>query len=183
MRRMIFVLSGWLFLATAPAIADQNDPRLVELFARLQKTDNRLEAETLENLIWGIWYSSEDVEVNRLMDQGERAMQRQDMRTAIGAFTKIIEIAPDFAEGWNRRATALFMIGEYEASRADVAETLAREPRHFGALSGLGLINQAEDRGEEAIQAWEKALEVNPNMPSVQQNIEEMKAKLAEDNI
>jgi tetratricopeptide (TPR) repeat protein len=180
---MIFVLLSWFILATAPAIADQNDPRLNDLFARLQKTDNRLEAETLENLIWGIWYSSEDAEVNRLMDQGERAMQRQDMRTAIGAFTKIIEIAPDFAEGWNRRATALFMIGEYEASRADVAETLAREPRHFGALSGLGLINQAEDRGEEAIQAWEKALEVNPNMPSVQQNIEEMKAKLAEDNI
>ena len=183
MQRIIFVLLSWLFLAAAPAMADQNDPRLNDLFARLQKTDNRLEAETLENLIWGIWYSSEDAEVNRLMDQGERAMQRQDMRTAIGAFTKIIEIAPDFAEGWNRRATALYMIGEYEASRADVAETLAREPRHFGALSGLGLINQAEDKGEEAIQAWEKALEVNPNMPSVQQNIEEMQAKLAEDNI
>ena len=183
MQRIIFVLLSWLFLAAAPAMADQNDPRLNDLFARLQKTDNRLEAETLENLIWGIWYSSEDAEVNRLMDRGEQAMQRQDMRTAIGAFTKIIEIAPDFAEGWNRRATALYLIGEYEASRADVAETLAREPRHFGALSGTGLIDQAEDRGEEAIQAWEKALEVNPNMPSVQQNIEEMKAKLAEDNI
>lgn len=183
MQRIIFVLLSWLFLAAAPAMADQNDPRLNDLFARLQKTDNRLEAETLENLIWGIWFTSDDAQVNRLMDQGSQAMQRQDMRTAIGAFTKIIELAPDFAEGWNRRATALYMIGEYEASRADVAETLAREPRHFGALSGLGLINQAEDRGEEAIQAWEKALEVNPNMPSVQQNIEEMKAKLADDNI
>jgi tetratricopeptide (TPR) repeat protein len=184
MQRIIFVLLSWLFLAAAaPAMADQNDPRLNDLFARLQKTDNRLEAETLENMIWGIWYSSDDVEVTRLMDQGERAMAAQDMRTAIGAFTKIIEIAPDFAEGWNRRATALYMIGEYEASRADVAETLAREPRHFGALSGLGLINEAEDRGEEAIEAWEKALEVNPNMPSVQQHIEEMKAKLADENI
>ena len=177
------LLSLALLAAAAPAMADQKDPRLNDLFARLQKTDNRLEAETLENMIWGIWYSSDDVEVTRLMDQGERAMAAQDMRTAIGAFTKIIEIAPDFAEGWNRRATALYMIGEYEASRADVAETLAREPRHFGALSGLGLINEAEDRGEEAIEAWEKALEVNPNMPSVQQHIEEMKAKLADDNI
>ena len=183
MRRVVPVLLSLALLAAAPAVADQNDPRLNDLFARLQKTDNRLEAETLENLIWGIWYSSENVEVSRLMDQGERAMQRQDMRTAIGAFTKIIEIAPDFAEGWNRRATALFMIGEYEASRADVAETLAREPRHFGALSGLGLINEAEEKGEAAIEAWQKAQEVNPNMPSVQQNIEDMKAKLAEDNI
>ena len=75
------------------------------------------------------------------------------------------------------------MIGEYDASRADVAKTLALEPRHFGALSGLGLINAAEDKGEAAIEAWQHALEVNPNMPSVQQNIEEMQAKLAEDNI
>lgn len=177
------LLSLALFAAAAPAVADQNDPRLNDLFARLQKTDNRLEAETLEGMIWGIWYASNDAEVNRLMDQGERAMAAQDMRTAIGAFTKIIEIAPGFAEGWNRRATALYMIGEYEASRADVAKTLALEPRHFGALSGLGLINAAENKGEAAIEAWQHALEVNPNMPSVQQNIEEMQAKLAEDNI
>jgi tetratricopeptide (TPR) repeat protein len=183
MQRVASLLLSLALFAAAPAAADQNDPRLNDLFARLQKTDNRLEAETLENLIWGIWFTSDDAEVNRLMDQGSQAMQRQDMRTAIGAFTKIIEIAPDFAEGWNRRATALFMIGEYEASRADVAKTLALEPRHFGALSGLGLINAAEDKGEAAIEAWQHALEVNPNMPSVQQNIEEMQAKLAEDNI
>jgi tetratricopeptide (TPR) repeat protein len=183
MRRIAITLVSLSLIAAMPAQADQNDPRLNDLFARLQKTDNRLEAETITNMIWHIWYLSDDAEVNRLMDQGERAMAAQDMRTAIGAFTKIIEIAPDFAEGWNRRATALYMIGEYEASRADVAETLAREPRHFGALSGLGLINEAEDRGEEAIEAWERALEVNPNMSSAQQHIEEMKAKLAEDNI
>jgi len=182
-RSVSLLLSLALLGAAVPAQADQNDPRLNELFARLQKTDNRLEAGTIETDIWHIWYVSPNAEVNRLMEQGEQAMARYDMRTAIGAFTKIIEIAPDFAEGWNRRATALYMIGQYEASRADVAETLAREPRHFGALSGLGLINAAEDKGEAAIEAWEKALDVNPNMPSVQQNIDEMKAKLAEDNI
>ena len=83
MQRVIPVLLSFALLAAAaPAAADQNDPRLNELFARLQKTDNRLEAQTLESMIWGIWYSSEDVEVSRLMDQGERAMQAQDMRTA-----------------------------------------------------------------------------------------------------
>lgn len=167
----------------APAPADQNDPRLDEMFARLQKTDSRLEAQTLEQNIWAIWFTSSDAEVNRLMDQGSAAMERRDMRTAIGAFTKIIELAPDFAEGWNRRATALYMIGDFDGSRADVAKTLTLEPRHFGALSGLGLINAAEDKGEAAIEAWQKALDVNPNMSSVQQNIEEMKAKLADDNI
>ena len=183
MRNVAACLLTMALLAAMPAQADQNDPRLNELFARLQKTDNRLEAETISGMIWQIWYSSDNVEVNRLMDQGERAMAAQDFRTAIGAFTKIIEIAPDFAEGWNRRATALYLMGEYEASRSDVAETLAREPRHFGALSGLGYINAEENRGEEAIEAWEKALAVNPNMTSIQEKIEAMKAKLAEDNI
>jgi len=167
----------------AIAQADQNDPRLDEMFARLQETDSRLEAQTLEQNIWAIWFTSTNEEVNRLMDQGSTAMNQGDMATAIGAFSKIIALAPDFAEGWNRRATALYMIGDFDGSRADVAKTLALEPRHFGALSGLGLINAAEDKGEAAIDAWQKALEVNPNMSTVQQNIEDMKAKLADDNI
>jgi tetratricopeptide (TPR) repeat protein len=177
-----FVCSLAIAFAGA-AQADQNDPRLIGLFDRLQHTDNRLEADTLEAMIWDIWFTSADMEVNRLMEEGSLAMSRGDMSTAIGAFSKIIVMAPEFAEGWNRRATALYMIGDYEGSRADVAKTLALEPRHFGALSGLGLINAAEDKGEAAIEAWEKALAVNPNMSSAQENIDDMKAKLAEDNI
>lgn len=169
--------------SAAIAQADQNDPRLNEMFARLQETDSRLEAQTLEQNIWAIWFTSPDAEVNRLMDAGNAAMSQGNLPVAIDAFTKVIQEAPDFAEGWNRRATARFWFGDYEGSRSDVAKTLALEPRHFGALSGLGMINAAEDKGEAAIEAWQKALEVNPNMSSVQNSIEEMKAKLADDNI
>ena len=166
-----------------PALADQNDPRLNALFTRLHETDSRLEAQTIEQDIWSIWFTSPDAEVTRLIEQGSLAMNSGDLKTAIEDFSKITEIAPDFAEGWNRRATARYLAGDFEGSREDVAKTLALEPRHFGALSGLGLINAAEDKGEAAIEAWQYALEVNPNMPSVEQNIKDMKEKLAKDNI
>jgi tetratricopeptide (TPR) repeat protein len=181
------LLSTILFIAAcglaAPALGDQNDPRLNALFTRLQETDSRLEAQSIEQDIWAIWFASADDEVNRLMDRGSNSMGIGDFKSAIDDFTKITEIAPDFAEGWNRRATARYLAGDFEGSREDVAKTLALEPRHFGALSGLGLINAAEDKGEAAIEAWEDALEVNPNMPSVEKNIEDMKEKLAKDNI
>jgi Flp pilus assembly protein TadD len=164
-------------------MADQKDPRLNALFTRLQETDSRLEAQSIENDIWHIWFNSPDAEVTRLMEQGSIAMNNGDLKTAIEDFSRITEIAPEFAEGWNRRATARYLAGDYEGSRADVAKTLALEPRHFGALSGLGLINAAEDKGEAAIEAWEDALKVNPNMPSVEQNIQDMKEKLAKDSI
>lgn len=184
MRRTIARILCISALAFAlPALADQNDPRLNALFTRLQETDSRLEAQTIENDIWSIWFSSSDAEVTRLIEQGSIAMNNGDLETAIKDFSKITEIAPDFAEGWNRRATARYLAGDFEGSREDVAKTLALEPRHFGALSGLGLINAAEDKGEAAIKAWEDALKVNPNMPSVEQNIQDMKEKLAKDNI
>lgn len=184
MQRMIATVFCVSALSLAPlAAADQNDPRLNALFTRLQQTDSRLEAQSIEQDIWLIWLTSSNEEVNKLMELGSTAMANQDFKTAIEDFTKITEIEPDFAEGWNRRATARFYAGDFEGSREDVAKTLALEPRHFGALSGLGLINAAEDKGEAAIKAWEDALKVNPNMPSVEQNIEDMKEKLAKDNI
>jgi tetratricopeptide (TPR) repeat protein len=184
MQRAIAILSCILAIGFAfPAPADQNDPRLSALFTRLHETDSRLEAQSIEQEIWVIWFTSPNDEVNKLMELGSTAMANQDFKTAIEDFTKITEIEPKFAEGWNRRATARFYAGDFEGSREDVAKTLALEPRHFGALSGLGLINAAEDKGEAAIKAWEDALKVNPNMPSVEQNIEDMKEKLAKDNI
>ncbi|MGH6892472.1 MAG: tetratricopeptide repeat protein, partial [Dongiaceae bacterium] len=93
-------------------------------------------------------------------------------------FDKMIEVAPDFSEGWNKRATVLYLIGEYGRSRADVAKTLELEPRHFGALSGLGLIYIAEGDDEKALEAFRRALTVNPTMPGPQRWVEELKAKV-----
>ncbi len=178
------MLLGLASLAADPAArADQKDPQLDGLFARLRVTSSPIEARSVESSIWGIWMLSDRQEVNRLMAEGVEAMQASDFPTALADFTRIIEIAPDFAEGWNKRATVLYMVGDYAGSAADVDRTLALEPRHFGALSGLGLINSALEQEEAAIDAWEKALAINPNMPGVRFNIEATRQRLKDKSI
>ena len=183
---MARALIGLLFafvVGFAVASAGQEDPRLGGLFDRLKVANSVAEAEPIEAEIWHLWSQSDVEEVNLLMGLGVTAMSRRDYRTALSLFDQMVGIAPSFSEGWNKRATIHYLMGDFEHSLADVDRTLALEPRHFGALSGLGMINAAEDKGEAAIEAWQKALEVNPNMSSAQKSIEEMKAKLAEDNI
>jgi len=169
--------------ACGTAHADQKDPRLVDLFAKLKSATGYLVGRTIEQQIWAIWLESDNAEVTKLMGDGIEAMNDQDYKTALADFTKITELAPDFAEGWNKRATVLWMVGDYQGSLADVDKTLALEPRHFGALSGLGLIDSALDRDEDAIAAFQRALAVNPNMPGVIDNIEQLKQKLKDKQI
>ena len=179
---ILFAIVLGLSAATA-ARADQNDPRLEGLFRELRVVTGYLKARTLEQEIWQIWTVSSLPEVNRLMEEGVGAMATQDYQTALADFTKVIDLAPDFAEGWNKRATVLYLVGDYEGSLADVDKTLALEPRHFGALSGLGLIKAAQELDEEAIDAFEKALAVNPHMPGVIANIEHLKQRLKDKQI
>jgi tetratricopeptide (TPR) repeat protein len=181
---MLFAIVLGLTIGTgAPAHADQNDPRLEALFQELRVVTGYLKARTLEQQIWTIWTASNNPEVNRLMDEGVGALATQDYKAALTDFSKVIDLAPDFAEGWNKRATVLYLVGDYEGSLADVDQTLALEPRHFGALSGLGLIRAAQERDEEAIDAFEKALAVNPHMPGVISNIEHLKQRLKDKQI
>jgi len=92
-------------------------------------------------------------------------------------------VKPDFAEAWNKRATVYFLIDDYAASIADIRQTLALEPRHFGALAGLGMIFQAMDRKNDAIQVFERALEINPQLDKVREALEELKKETAGDDI
>jgi tetratricopeptide (TPR) repeat protein len=178
------VLAGLSLLPVADnAWADQKDPRLNDLFQRLKKASGTLEGRALEQEIWTIWMTSDNNEVNKLMIEGVGAMQKDDYQTALADFTRMIQIAPDFAEGWNKRATVLYLVRDFEGSRADVDKTLALEPRHFGALSGLGLIDVELDRDEEAIAAWEKALDLNPNMPAIRAKLDEARERLKDKQI
>jgi len=165
------------------ARADQKDPHLNDLFAQLKTATGLLKARAIEQQIWTIWLQSDDAEVTHLMGDGVEAMNSEDYKTAIADFTKITQLAPDFAEGWNKRATVLFMVGDYQGSLADVAKTLKLEPRHFGALSGLGLINAQLEHDEDAIAAFERALAINPNMPGVIDNIDQLKQRLKDKQI
>ena len=101
------------------------------------------------------------------MRMGTRSMDAGQFEQAIGIFSSLIQKAPDFAEAWNKRATIYFMIGDYSLSIEDVDRTLALEPRHFGALSGLGQIELLRGNGDAALNAFERALEVHPKLPGI----------------
>lgn len=160
-RRLLFIL---LFVAFAvpAARADQKDSRLPGLFDQLKNAASNDAATDIESQIWTIWFQSGDPEIDKLLDAGSQAMNARDYPAALDAFTRIITKRPDFAEGWNRRATLYYVMGEYQKSLADIAKTLALEPRHFGALSGLGLVDLHLDRVEDAAKAYERVLAINP---------------------
>ena len=137
------------------------------LFDRLQQELTPQEAFEVDQRIWLLWLHSEDSAVNRLMAQGVIAMQRGALERALSRFDEIVKRAPGFAEGWNKRATVLYMMGRHRESVADVQQVLSLEPRHYGALSGLGMILVALDREEDALAWLRRALELNPYLDGV----------------
>ncbi|MBL8669652.1 MAG: tetratricopeptide repeat protein [Alphaproteobacteria bacterium] len=173
-----FLLGGALLGAPVPLRADQTDPRLPKLFETLRSADAPAAQAMAERLIWSIWASVEDKVVDQLMDAAGALMGQRELDKALPLLDRVVETAPDFAEGWNRRATLHYMMGAYDRSVADIQRTLALEPRHFGALSGLGLIYMALDNPKAALKAFEQALAINPNMPGTRANVEELKKKL-----
>lgn len=148
-----------------PGWSGQDDPRLDQLFGLLAETDDPRELGQIEQSIWLLWLDSGDDALNAMMQRGIAAMNEGDFPIALAAFNSIIESAPDFAEGWNKRATLYWLMGDYQASIDDIDKTLALEPRHFGALSGLSMIRAAQDKHEDAYHALKKMLEVHPNSP------------------
>jgi tetratricopeptide (TPR) repeat protein len=116
---------------------------LDDLFAQLRTATAPAEIEALQNGIWQIWLSSGDDALDKDMEFSMRVMHAEDYTQAIGLFTRLILLKPDFTEAWNKRATAHYLRGDFKASLADIAETLRREPRHFGALWGkVGILRQ-----------------------------------------
>ncbi len=109
--------------------------------------------------------------VDRLLRQGIEAMERRELEDAIALFGRIIERAPDFAEGWNKRATARYVAEDYAGAVADCEETLARNPNHFGALSGQGLCHMALGQFREAAALFRRALTVHPHLTSANHNL------------
>jgi tetratricopeptide (TPR) repeat protein len=132
-------------------------------------------ATLAEQSIWRIWSRSGDPDVDVAFQRGVEQMDQQDFDAAIATFSQIIQKKPDFAEGWNKRATIYYVIGEYEKSLQDCEEVLRRNPVHFGVLSGLGLNYLRLGKPEEALDYFERALAVNPNLAQIQAAVEELK--------
>ncbi len=130
-------------LSASAAFSRQDDERLNELFVQLQSTADGTAAVTIQGMIWQLWTQSGSDTVDLLMTRTGRAMSQGDYRAALQHVDAVIELDPDFAEGWNRRATIYYLLGEFTASVVDIERPLVLEPRHFGALSGLGMIYAA----------------------------------------
>ena len=132
----------------------------------------------VEHSLWEVWSRSGDPEVDDLFQIGLEQMNQRNAPAAIATFSEIIKKKPEFAEGWNKRATLYYLIGEYDKSLADCEEVVKRNPVHFGALSGFGMIYLKQGKPEKALDYWERALQVNPNLGQVEAAVEQLKRTL-----
>ena len=183
MRRILQVTVLAILIGGMPTYADQNNPELDVLFTRLNEKLDSVEAAGITKQIWKNWYQSDIPAVTDLMNRGELSMRRARYDEAVKYFTEIIEIAPQFAEGWNRRATVYYIIGEYQLSTEDVAKTLDLEPRHFGALSGQGMIYLRLQERRLALQYMQRALNANPHLPGLKGNIKALQQMIDDEVI
>ena len=170
--RIIAVLILLVYSLASPA--DQNDPALDRLFERLTITTSEEEASNITREIWQRWTANDDPEVSQLMQTGIRALNYSTYRRALQSFDRVIEMAPEFAEGWNKRATLYYHIKEYRRSIDDIKETLRLEPRHFGAWSVLGLVSIAQENYSGALAAFKKALSINPHIANIRRYVQKL---------
>ncbi len=178
------ILSLALALAmSGPARADQTDPKLGLLFASLKAAESPDAAHVVEGQIWEIWGHSNDAEVDKLMATGAAWLSAGEYGRALATYDKVVALAPKFAEGWNKRATTLYFMDRYDDSQRDIARVLALEPRHFGALSGLGMCDMQMHRTRQALEALQGAQAIDPNLPGIAEHIEALRKQLERESI
>jgi tetratricopeptide (TPR) repeat protein len=144
----------------------------VKLLVNALRDDDRDVRDQAEQAMWRIWSRSGNPEVDRLYQKGVAQMEAGDLQQSIVTFTRIIELKPDFAEGWNKRATLYFLVGELRKSLADCDEVMKRNPYHFGALAGYVQIYVRLEYYDRALDYSRRALLINPNMDGVRSIME-----------
>ena len=170
----------FLFLSTTIVYADQNDPRLNNLFKKLNETESQKEISDLIKDIWNIWYQVDNPKVIEYFEKGIQAMSIRNYPLAIRFFNNLIEEDPNFAEAWNKRATVYFMMGNFDKSMLDIIKTLELEPRHFGALDGMGLIFIHKGQYKEAIRVYDRMLEIFPYSKKTQEKKDSILSMIAQ---
>jgi tetratricopeptide (TPR) repeat protein len=153
--------------------------KLDGLFLDLRKAKSQAVAESLAKRIWEEWFRSGSASIDLLMLWSNQAIESRNFPMALDFLDQVVVLKPDFAEGWNRRATLHFMMNNFAKSMVDIERTLELEPRHFGALSGMGQIFLALERKELALKAFERALAVYPMMRDVQKQVGDLADELA----
>jgi tetratricopeptide (TPR) repeat protein len=155
------------------AEAAQRLQRLDDLFASLSNAEES-SWERVEQEIWGQWSRSGSESMDLLLSLATKAMDERDLGRALKFLNDLVRLAPGFAEGWNKRATVYYLQGEYGHSIADIQRVLALEPRHFGAISGLGIILERLGDKDGALKAFRYGLEVHPNLRGAREAVERL---------
>jgi tetratricopeptide (TPR) repeat protein len=148
------------------------------LFGALKVAPDEASAKHVEARIWALWMQTPSDTAALLMVRAKAAMDAQQMDVALKLLDAVVKLRPDYVEGWNRRATLYYLQNDYAHSLADIAQVLAREPRHFGALAGLGMIMQDIGDDKRALDAFRKALAVNPYLDKVPELVKTLAEKV-----
>lgn len=173
MKKIIIFFISLLFL-TISSKANDRDIQLNRLFNEL-KINNAALVYGTEQKIWEIWTTHPtDPKLTMELSKGTKLMQGNTLAESIKVFSNLIDLDPSWAEAWNKRATALYLIGDYEGSQKDIDKVLELEDRHFGALAGQGLVNIKLENYEKAIESYERAQEIYPAMQSPKIMIEQI---------
>jgi tetratricopeptide (TPR) repeat protein len=205
MRHLFAFLAGLALFCAAPAIAADAAPampqaaapggspeistpktraeRLDALFASLKRERNEKAAERIAARIWQEWNNSGSATIDLMMQWSQEAMEKKKFDVALDFLDQVVTLSPDYAEGWNRRATLHFMMHSFGKSMADIERTLELEPRHFGALSGLAQIMKDTERKQLAREAYQRVLDIYPMLRSAQNEVSTLSEELTGEGI
>ena len=180
MKKILFFL---IFFYTNSLVADERNTQLNTLFNEL-KMNNNFSSSEIEKKIWKIWSTHPaDQKLTQMLAQGSDLMNSKMFKEALIIFDQVIDLDPEWAEAWNKRATVLYLVGEYQKSQNDIDQVLKLEKRHFGALAGQGLVNIELKNYEKAITSYKKAKEIYPSMKSPEIMIKKLKELIKRQSI
>ena len=183
MKKFLYIII--FFTYSFFSYADNNhQKRIDELFDQLKNTTNYQKSKKIETEIWELWTTHPSKSnLTALMADGSIYMNQNKLETAYNTFTKTIELDPNWAEAWNKRATVLYLMGKYESSQADIDQVLKLEERHFGALTGQGLVQTALKNYQKAIDSYIEAHKLHPYMKSPLIMIEKLQQQIKKESI
>ena len=178
-RHLSFYLMTLFYFGFTFAHADQRSPELERLFSDLRSAESQKDGEKISNKIWEIWSThSSDSTLSKQMQMGIELMQSGQLSAANAMFTYVINQDNEFAEAWNKRATVLFFMGEFEKAKLDILKTLLLEQNHFGALAGLGMVEMHLGNPKAALNAYRRAASINPHLTDVKKAIIRLEKEL-----
>ena len=180
----LYVFLVLIFCGNVIAESKSRDVRLSELFEQLKKANNASIAFEIEMKIWNIWHTHPtQKKLTQSLVKGSDLMSKGDLETAYKIFSTIINSTPDWAEGWNKRATVLYLMGKYQDSLNDIDEVLKRESRHFGALSGQGLVQIKLKNYEKAIKSYQAVQKIYPSIRAAEVMIPQLRKLIKDEAI